>query len=51
MVMVETEVYGFKSFDNIEEIIQTVRKTIWNYNENITDTRIQLNMSIYENIL
>lgn len=45
------KVYGFKSFDYIEDILSTIRKTIWCYNENRMKSKINFKMSIYENIL
>ena len=45
------KVYGCKSFQTIEEVIATIRKLIWHYNEGRLITTIRFNFSAYAQIL
>lgn len=45
------KVYGFRSFDDIEEIISVVRKYIWNYNEGRLKSAINFKIKIYQDLL
>jgi len=44
-------VYGFRSFEDIEEIIGIVRKYIWNYNEGRIKSPINFKLETYSVLL
>ena len=44
------KVYGSKSFNKIEELIQQVRKLIWHYHEGKTISKINFNYEAYANL-
>ena len=44
------KVYGSKSFNKIEELIQQARKLIWHYHEGKTISKINFNYEAYANL-
>lgn len=45
------KVYGCKSFDKIETLIQQIRKLVWHYHENSIASKIKFNFKPYVALL
>jgi hypothetical protein len=47
----KSKVYGGKSYKTMNEIISTIRKLIWHYNEDWLITAIRFNFAAYAKLL
>ena len=45
------KVYGFKSYETMDELIAKIRKLIWHYNEGRLVTTIRFNFQVYAELL
>jgi transposase len=47
----KSKVYGYKSYNTMDEVVATIRKLIWHYNEGRLMTTIRFNFTAYAELL